>query len=168
MRLRRLELAVLAITLAFAVFMGGFFTGRSTGNVNITASAAQTGETRGAQVQISAQQQAPVPQTPATGSGNGSATAEAPTAPPLAGTDEGNAPQGTGDVKHGDGKININTATAGELTDLPGIGDVIASRIIDYRTQKGAFTKIEDIQNVSGIGESRYGAIKDLITVGTP
>lgn len=64
------------------------------------------------------------------------------------------------------GQVNINTATHAELTTLPGIGDVIAQRIIDYRTENGNFARVEDLLNVSGIGEKRLEAILDLVTVG--
>ncbi len=63
-------------------------------------------------------------------------------------------------------KININTASLTELDTLPGIGPIKAQAIIDYRTQNGAFQKIEDIMNVSGIGEATFNDLKDLITVG--
>ncbi|MFA6414366.1 MAG: helix-hairpin-helix domain-containing protein [Candidatus Paceibacterota bacterium] len=62
--------------------------------------------------------------------------------------------------------ININTADAALLDTLPGIGPTKATAIIDYRTQHGPFARIEDIQNVSGIGASTYTDIKSLITVG--
>jgi len=62
-------------------------------------------------------------------------------------------------------KININTASAKELEELPGIGAAIAQRIVDYRNQNGPFSDIEEIQNVSGIGSSRFNQIKDLIDV---
>jgi competence protein ComEA len=48
---------------------------------------------------------------------------------------------------------------------LPGIGDTLAGRIIDYRVKNGPFKRIEDIKNVSGIGEKRYEAIEDMIKV---
>ena len=64
------------------------------------------------------------------------------------------------------GKININTADLQTLMTLPGIGETYAQRIIDYRTANGPFEKIEDIMNVTGIGEKRYNAIKDSITTG--
>ena len=60
--------------------------------------------------------------------------------------------------------VNINTADKDELMGLPNIGDKRADAIIEYRkTQK--FEKIEDIKNVTGIGEKYYEALKDLITV---
>ncbi len=63
------------------------------------------------------------------------------------------------------GKININTATKEELDTLPGIGEVTAQRIIDFREQHGNFQKIEDIMNVSRIGPKLFEQIKDKITV---
>lgn len=62
------------------------------------------------------------------------------------------------------GQININTATKEELMTLNGIGEAKADAIISYREQT-PFTKIEDIKNVSGIGDSIYEEIKDKITV---
>jgi competence protein ComEA len=62
-------------------------------------------------------------------------------------------------------RININTATLAELETLPKIGPSIAQRIIDYRTRNGPFKTIEDIKNVSGIGDATFEAIKDLIAV---
>lgn len=62
--------------------------------------------------------------------------------------------------------ININTADAELLDTLPGIGPSKAAAIIDYRTEHGPFVRIEDIQNVSGIGPSTYADIEPLITVG--
>ena len=61
--------------------------------------------------------------------------------------------------------ININTATAQELTELPGIGPVIAGKIVEYREAK-PFETIEEIQEVKGIGPAKFEAIKDRITVG--
>jgi len=63
------------------------------------------------------------------------------------------------------GNININTATKEELDTLPGIGEVTAQRIIDFREQHGNFQRIEDIMNVSMIGPKLFEQIKDKITV---
>ena len=64
------------------------------------------------------------------------------------------------------GIININTASLEELDSLPGIGPVNAQKIIDYRQANGPFPDLEALMDVSGIGPSTYGRIKDLITVG--
>lgn len=61
--------------------------------------------------------------------------------------------------------ININTATKVELETLPGIGEATALKIISYRKEKGKFSKIEDIKNVSGIGDSKFEKIKKYISV---
>ena len=61
--------------------------------------------------------------------------------------------------------ININVATEIELEELPGIGASIASRIVEYRNNKGKFKNIEDIKNVTGIGDNKFEKIKDLIKV---
>jgi competence protein ComEA len=62
-------------------------------------------------------------------------------------------------------KININKATIDELDSLPGIGYIIAQRIIDYRAEYGPFESIEDIVRVSGIKESVYAQIKEYICI---
>ena len=64
------------------------------------------------------------------------------------------------------GLVNINTATQTELMSLPGIGEVLAQRIIDYRTEHGDFHSVGELLNVSGIGEKKLEAIIDLITTG--
>lgn len=61
-------------------------------------------------------------------------------------------------------KININTATQEQLDTLPGIGQLTALKIIEYRKENGKFKKIEDIKQVKGIGEAKFNKLKDLIT----
>lgn len=63
-------------------------------------------------------------------------------------------------------RININTAGASQLNNIPGIGPVLAQRIVDYRQQNGYFSSTEDIQNVSGIGPKTYENMASHITVG--
>lgn len=63
------------------------------------------------------------------------------------------------------GAVNINTASKEELMRLNGIGEKMAQRIIDYRTEHGGFETVWDIMKVSGIGEAKFEAIKEDITV---
>ncbi|HEY4509442.1 MAG TPA: helix-hairpin-helix domain-containing protein [Candidatus Paceibacterota bacterium] len=63
-------------------------------------------------------------------------------------------------------KININTANLEELDQITGVGPAIAQRVIDYRNQNGPFQTIEEIKNVSGIGDITFEKMKDEITVG--
>ena len=62
-------------------------------------------------------------------------------------------------------KININTAKQEELTQITGVGESTAKKIIEYRTQNGKFKSIEDIKNIPGIGDSKFNAMKEEITV---
>jgi competence protein ComEA len=61
--------------------------------------------------------------------------------------------------------VNINTAAAAELETLPGIGEVLAERIIDHRTEHGPFASVDDLLEVSGIGEATLEEIRELVTV---
>ena len=61
--------------------------------------------------------------------------------------------------------VNLNTATLDELETLPGIGEVLGQRIIDYREEHGPFQTVEDLLDVSGIGDSRLADIKPKVTV---
>ncbi len=70
---------------------------------------------------------------------------------------------GQGTDSADDGRVNINTADSSLLQTIPGIGPSKASRIIDYRETVGRFSSIEEIMNVSGIGEATFQSIKDYI-----
>ena len=65
----------------------------------------------------------------------------------------------------GEGKVNINTADAATLQTIPGIGPSKADRIIEYRESEGKFNEIDDIKNISGIGNKTFESIKEYITV---
>lgn len=62
--------------------------------------------------------------------------------------------------------VDINTADMQTLSTLPGIGEVLAQRIVDYRQTHGRFTAVEQLTNVEGIGEGKMEAILELITIG--
>ena len=84
----------------------------------------------------------------------------------ISGSQTSQTPTESPTVPNGDGKIDINTATLQQLQMLPGIGEVIAQRIVDHREENGLFINIEDIMNVSGIGEKKFEQIKEYIKVG--
>ena len=66
-------------------------------------------------------------------------------------------------VPQSGGKINLNTATLVELESLPGVGPVLAQRIIEYRETYGPFQSVEDLLHVKGIGPSLFEKIRDLV-----
>ena len=76
-----------------------------------------------------------------------------------------NLQNGSSSVTGSSRLININFAGAGELELLPGIGPELAQRIIDYRNNTGSFKSKEDLKNVTGIGEKKFEAIKDFISI---
>jgi len=62
------------------------------------------------------------------------------------------------------GKVNINTATAQQLTVLPGVGEKLAARIVDYRQKAGGFKNVSEMMNVQGIGEKNLAKIQGFLT----
>jgi competence protein ComEA len=73
--------------------------------------------------------------------------------------------QQSGGAAPAPGKININTATSDQLEELPRLGPEMASRIIAWRDANGPFTAVDDLMNVTGIGEKTFDALKELVTV---
>lgn len=63
------------------------------------------------------------------------------------------------------GPVNLNTATLGQLDALPGVGPVLAQRILDHRARHGAFRGVGDLRQVEGIGDAKFAQLKDLVTV---
>ncbi|MGH2724877.1 MAG: helix-hairpin-helix domain-containing protein [Actinomycetota bacterium] len=83
-----------------------------------------------------------------------------PGAPPAAAS---GAPPSTGSADGG--PVNINTATADQLEALPGIGPVLAQRIIDFREKNGPFSSVDQLEDVSGIGPVTMEGLRDLVTI---
>ncbi|MEV4412608.1 ComEA family DNA-binding protein [Catellatospora sp. NPDC049609] len=71
----------------------------------------------------------------------------------------------TGNGAAAGGPVNLNTATLAQLDALPGVGPVLAQRILDYRARHGEFRSVGDLRQVEGIGESKFAQLKDLVTV---
>jgi competence protein ComEA len=86
---------------------------------------------------------------------------EAVSAPDVAssGSDGAGAPGGAG------GLVNLNTASESALEELPGVGPVLAQRIIDWRTEHGRFTSVDELAEVSGIGEKMFAQLQGKVTV---
>ncbi len=82
-------------------------------------------------------------------------------APPAAGS---GAP-GAGDGSAAGGPVNLNTADATALDGLPGVGPATAAAILEHRGKVGAFTSVEQLLDVPGIGEAKLEALRDLVTV---
>ena len=71
----------------------------------------------------------------------------------------------TSPVANNGSKISLNSATAEQLATLPGIGAATAKLIIEHRTNVGKFNRVEELMNVKGIGEKKFEALKDLLTL---
>lgn len=85
-----------------------------------------------------------------------------PGAAPPPGAASGGAP---GAAPGAGGRLNLNTATLAQLDALPGVGPVLAQRILAHRDQHGGFRSVGDLRQVDGIGDARYEQLKDLVTV---
>ena len=189
MKLKKAETVIIALTLAFVFFTGGYFVGRR-GSVNIVTVHPEERQAAVAQpaylpvdTPIAQDSAANLQDPPATTAANDMQSQELEVIDlPLyedefpAELSEDDEPGGSPDEeaeeiigapRGGNHRIiNINTASRTELTDLHGIGPALAGRIVDHRERYGPFSRIEDIMNVSGIGPGRFGDIRDRITVG--
>ena len=140
---------VLCVTLVFAAFVTGFFLGRNTGDATVQISGWAT---------TAPQVTTPPPVIAGPASQPSGSTPDPTTTTTDAATEPTNPTAGPS-------IININTATLNELLLLPGIGPVLAQRIIDYRMEIGGFQSVEELMEVKGIGEKIFAKICEHITV---
>ena len=141
--MKKASLILLVTTLVLAAFTAGFFFGKNFSGTKLI---------------IAGQGEIPATTAPATPS-------TVPSAP--SGPEDVFIPSVTEPApSNPSGLLNINTATHEELCELPGIGEVLAQSIIDYRTQNGPFQSIYELTDVPGIGDKRLAAIENMITTG--
>lgn len=136
---------LLCITLIFASFVAGFYTGKNTAPANTEISGF---------VDLAARPPKATDSTTPPSSSNATPTSSSYDAP----TEGTTSPAITY-------PININTATLEQLDMLPGIGPVLAQRILDYRAEIGQFTSVDELLDVSGIGEKTLAKMLEYITV---
>jgi competence protein ComEA len=65
------------------------------------------------------------------------------------------------------GKVDINTASVEQLTSLPGVGEKLAARIVEYREKSGGFKSPQELMNVRGVGEKNFQKIEGYLTTGS-
>lgn len=135
MKQRKWNIIPILLTAAFLLLSAGFCVGRNTLPGGLYALTARTPTTQESTAQEESTQESAA-QTPSS--------------------------QGTADIQF---PLDLNSATAEELTALPGIGEVLAGRIVAYREANGVFTSVEELLQVDGIGEKRFEAIRDYITL---
>lgn len=137
------EYWILALLLAGGLFTSGYFVGRTTATPDGTAAVI---------VQTQPQPEVEVERVEAE-------QVEETAGPPV---QENSAEEAEPTTR---GPVNLNTATLEELMELPGIGETLAQRILDYRESNGPFVLPEDLLEVSGIGEKKLEALDGLICV---
>jgi competence protein ComEA len=80
-------------------------------------------------------------------------------------SDQAGPARAAGSETEGDGRVRVNQATAAELETLPGVGPVLAQRILDFREEHGLYQTVEDLLDVPGIGEAKLASLRDHLIV---
>ena len=170
MKLRNIEAAVLMVSAMFVCLAVGFFWGQSSAKGDIVVRLEEGSDWEYSPTSAgSADTEAAVsPDIAAQNSPQATRQSIVSPAPqeeqdPEPSTSE---PQQTGTDAPESALIDINSASAQQLQALPGIGEVLSQRIVDYRREIGRFASYEQIMDVSGIGEATLAKIRDLITLG--
>ncbi|MDR2421401.1 MAG: helix-hairpin-helix domain-containing protein [Oscillospiraceae bacterium] len=145
MKNRKAEIAAALITAVFVSFTLGYFLGRRASPSGVTVRESPAAGSVAATA----------PPVPSAESGD----AGEESAPPAPASDPASEPH-----RDAEGRLRINLATDEELQELPGIGPAIAGRIRAYIEANGPLKRTATLKNVSGIGDKKYDAIKDLIT----
>lgn len=140
------------ITILCVSFTLGFFSGRNMGRGDVLVRTASEATTSATQNSTDSESPRLVTQSDTSPDASESVSTEESSEIPSEQNDSG--------------LININTATQSQLMTLPGIGEVLAGRIIDYREQYGPFSYPEQLLNVKGIGNKKLAAILEYITTG--
>lgn len=73
---------------------------------------------------------------------------------------------GAGGVPGAGARIDLNSATVAQLDELPGVGPVTAQHIVDWRTRNGRFSRVDQLREIDGIGERKFGRLRELVVVG--
>ena len=157
---------LLALTLAFSAFIAGFYVGQNTGGSDVFISGFQNPIVPTVRDTTPTQPTQPTtPTQPVTHSTQPTTQPTQPATDPVQATQAPTTPATKPVTLEDVSPININTATQAELELLPGIGPKKAEAIIQYREEIGGFVCVEELLEVSGIGEKTLAKILEYVTV---
>ena len=146
MRITKAEWIAIAVTSLLIVFAVGYFVGHTSSEPVITAEETASEPSASADSSLTAQPPEEIIQDSSV--------------PEIVSSDFDESK-----IENGSGLLDINSASELELQTLPGIGAVLAQRIVSYREENGGFTTLEELKNVDGIGDKKFEAIVNLVEV---